>query len=230
MVSAEDVADHVVISEVNITGDPEWVELYNPTSMSVDLNDTYLCYYSPGRDWNNSFKPSASKKQLSGTIPAYGFYLVKIDGMDGVIPTPDCDWGYDAPASALSDSTGSIGIFPWDPDTKTADEANNGRIDAVAWGAVDHVKEGDEASVPTSGKTLQRKVNATINESTVYGPAWDSDDNSADFFIQDSPTPTNSTTSSANPVAPIPEPLTIILVSTGLLMLAGYAYMDLRNR
>ena len=33
-----------------------------------------------------------------------------------------------------------------------------------------------------------------------------------------------------SPAYPIPEPLTIVLISTGLLMLAGYAYMDRRNR
>ena len=33
-----------------------------------------------------------------------------------------------------------------------------------------------------------------------------------------------------SPAYPIPEPLTIVLISTGLLMLAGYAYMGRRNR
>ena len=33
-----------------------------------------------------------------------------------------------------------------------------------------------------------------------------------------------------SPAYPIPEPITIVLISTGLLMLAGYAYMDRRNR
>ena len=33
-----------------------------------------------------------------------------------------------------------------------------------------------------------------------------------------------------SPAYPIPEPITIVLSSTCLLMLAGYAYMDRRNR
>ena len=219
------IADHVVISEMCVTGDTEWVELYNPTDGAIDLSNTpiYLCYYSQSKDWNKPSNPgvSTNKRKLSGTIPAHGFYLVRIDGSTDDIPNPDYDWGYDGVASTLSDSQGSIGIFPCDPvDYDSSDDANAGRIDAVAWGTVSHVKEGDEASVPNSTQTIQRKVNDTINESDTYGPAWDSDDNSADFFIQASPNPVNS---SGNPVAPLPELPTIILTATGILVLAGYA-------
>ncbi|MCD6206401.1 MAG: lamin tail domain-containing protein [Methanosarcinales archaeon] len=220
------IADHVVISEICVTGDTEWVELYNPTDGAIDLSNTpiYLCYYSHGKDWNVSFKPGTAKKELSGTIPTHGFYLVRIDGSTDDIPNPDYDWGYEGVASTLSDSQGSIGIFPCDPSTyANSNAANAGRIDAVAWGTVSSVKEGDEASVPDSTKTIQRKVSDTIDSHPDYGPAWDSDNNSADFFIQDSPNPVNSTMSSGNPVAPLPELPTITLTATGILVLAGYA-------
>jgi hypothetical protein len=226
VVNAE-IANHVVISEVNITGNPEWVELYNPTSESIDLSSTpiYLCYYASSKDWNKSSSPAAGKMQLSGSIPAYGFYLVKIDGITGTIPTPDYDWGYTGDADTLDNFKGSVAIFPWNPNTKTPDEAEAGGIDAVAWGSVNYVKEGTEAPALGSGKSLQRKVNATLNESASYGPAYDSDDNSADFFIQDSPNPQNSTwifESGHKPLPPVPELPSIILFAVGLITLAGY--------
>ena len=60
---------------------------------------------------------------------------------------------------------------------------------------------------------------ATITENG-YGPAWDSNNNSADFFIQAEPNPQNS---GAEAVPPVPELPSIVLLAFGLLMLAGYA-------
>ena len=59
-----------------------------------------------------------------------------------------------------------------------------------------------------------------------YGPAWDTDNNSADFFIQDSPNPQNS---GADPLPPVPKLSTIILLSTGLITLAGYVLLTKRR-
>ena len=109
-VADAEIANHVVISEINITGDPEWVELYNPTGESINLSSTSICYYSSDRNWSEPYRPAADKMQLSGTIPAYGFYLVKIDGT-GTMPTPDHDWEYTGVANTLSNSAGSVGIF-----------------------------------------------------------------------------------------------------------------------
>ncbi|MDI6886930.1 MAG: LPXTG cell wall anchor domain-containing protein, partial [archaeon] len=91
--------------------------------------------------------------------------------------------------------------------------------------------EGSPAAVPGKGKSLQRKVNATINESASYGPAWDSNDNSADFFIQTYPNPQNSTwTGEHGPLPPVPELPSIVLLAFGLLMLAGYVLLTKRRR
>jgi hypothetical protein len=42
-----------VISEVQIATN-EFVELYNPTNSAIDMTDWHWCYFSSGRDWNNS--------------------------------------------------------------------------------------------------------------------------------------------------------------------------------
>ena len=215
------LANHVVISEVCINaGDgngSEWVELYNPTDSAIDMTGWYWCYFSSSSDWNTS---STKRAFPSGTIDGYDFYLILVNGTVGVT----FDWNLDE-TQQLNNTAGSIGIFPFDPNTKTASEAKNGRIDAVGWGsAVGYVYETVNASVPSSGESLQRKVNATLNEGA--GPAWDTNNNSADFFIRDPPDPQNSGT---GPVPPIPELPTLILFSSGLIILACYVLLKRRG-
>jgi len=218
------IANHVVISEVCIdAGDEhgsEWVELYNPTDSPIVMTDWHWCYFSSSRDWNASWRDRAFPS--GATIPKHGFYLILVNGTVGVT----FDWNLSYGTNQLSDTAGSIGIFPFDPDTKTASEAKNGRIDAVGWGsAVGYVYETVNASVPGSGKSLQRKINATITWDG-YGPAWDTDNNSADFFIQTTPNPQFSGT---GPVPPIPELPTLILFSSGLIILVGYVLLKRRK-
>ena len=217
------IANHVVISEVCINaGDgtgSEWVELYNPTDSPIVMTGWHWCYFSSDRNWNSSYR---DKTFLDGaTIPKHGFYLILVNGTVGVT----FDWNLGYGTNQLSDTAGSIGIFPFDPDEKTAVDAKNGRIDAVGWGsAVTYVYETVNASVPGSGESLQRKVNDTIDEG--YGPAWDTNNNSADFFIQTTPNPQFSET---GPVPPIPELPTLILFSAGLIILAGYVLLKRRR-
>jgi hypothetical protein len=215
VVNAE-IANHVVISEVQIA-DNEFVELYNPTNSDIDMTGWHWCYFSSGRNWNESWRDK--EFQSGATIPAYGFYLIAIKSGD--FPTADWNLGYGE--HFLADGSGSVGIFLWNPNTKTPEEAEAGGIDAVAWGSVNYVKEGTEATALGSGKSLQRKVNATITEDG-YGPAWDSNNNSADFFIQALPNPQNSTwVVEHGPLPPVPELPSIILFAIGLIALAGYA-------
>ena len=212
---ADSIADHVVISEVQIATD-EFVELYNPTNGDIDMTGWHWCYFSGKRDWDNPYRDRIFPS--GATISARGFYLVATKSGD--FSTADWNLGY--ADHFLSGTAGCIGIFPWDPDTKTSEKAKAGRIDAVAWGSVSYVKEGTEASFPNSGESLQRKVSYTVNDDGLHGPTWDSDDNSADFFVQDSPNPTNSAAGSANPVYPIPEFTTSTLFLSCLITIASY--------
>ena len=119
---AQEVPTHVVISEVQIATN-EFVELYNPTNSAINMTDWHWCYFSDGRDWNNSHRDKVFP--TGAIIQAHGFYLIGLKGF----PEPSSDWQvYNS--TQLADS-GSVGIFPWDPDTKTAEEAKAGRIDAV---------------------------------------------------------------------------------------------------
>lgn len=213
--AADSIADHVVISEVEIV-DAEWVELYNPTDTAVDMTSWYWCYYDSGKDWNQSSKKRAFEGRADNyVIEPHTCYLMRIDG---TVPNNDWDSGYLLEPTTLDNSSGSVAIFPWDPAAKTAAEAAAGRIDAVAWGAVSHVKEGSEAPAPGSGMSLQRRVSETITFDGFHGPGWDTDNNAADFFLW-TPDPH---TSEYTPVPPIPELGPLILFATGLCTLAGY--------
>ena len=207
-VIATNQADHIVISEVSLgVNDAEWIELYNPTIEDMNLinESVYLSYFSSGKNWNEPYKPAVSKRQLSGVIPAKGFYLIRIDGT-GATSIPDYDWDYSGSANTLNDSAGSVAIFPWDPATKTIKEAKQGKIDAVGWGDVSYVKEGDSAIAPGANQSLERKAAATSTAATMsaggahewQGNGYDSDNNSEDFVIRNIPEPRDD-----EPIIPI---------------------------
>jgi hypothetical protein len=216
LVGAASIADHVVISEVELV-DSEWVELYNPTDAAVDMTSWYWCYYESANDWNQPSKQKAFVNCSSDlSIEPHTCYLMRIHGTVG---NADWDSHYAGEApNKLNDAAGSVALFPWDPAEKTAEEAAEGRIDAVAWGAVSYVKEGTEAGVPGSGMSLQRRVNENVTFDGVHGPGWDTDNNAADFFLA-TPDPRSS---GYAPMPPIPELAPLILFATGLCTLAGY--------
>ena len=237
MVSADSIADHVVISEIqadSISGSggvlDDWIELYNPTAEDINLSlETYRIEKTV-----TSTNPSIVIRigdTYDGTypggtiIPAHGFYLIVRDDANHALKDK-------------ADAIGNRSEFAWTGinytlylgnDTIGSDDDPN-IVDKVGFGSGANYSEISPAPSIPEGKSIQRKVNSTINYQYPYGPAWDSDDNSADFFIQDSPNPTNSTISSADPMPPVPELPTLILFSTGLLILAGYAYMTRRNK
>lgn len=194
-------ADHIVISEASISGASEWAELYNPTANAFDfnVNPYYFVYFSNDKNWNEITRPAADKRKLTGSLPANGFYLIKIDG--AVISSEsDYDWAYAGAANTLADSGGSIALFPFDPAGKTAEEIAVGKIDAVGWGNAVNVKEG--TSIATSGGdfSLERKALATSSSEAMMsggahelsGNAYDTDDNSNDFIIRFSSDSQNS--------------------------------------
>ena len=237
MVSADSIADHVVISEIqadSISGSggtyDDWIELYNPTNEDINLLlgnyriEKTMTAADPGivmriGDAKDGTYPG-------GTIlPAHGFYLIVSDDASHTLKDK-------------ADAIGNRSEFTWIGTGYTlylgndviSSDGDPDIVDKVGFGSDATYSETSHAPAIPDGKSIQRKVNATINDQHPYGPAWDSDDNSADFFIQDSPNPTNSTISSADPTPPVPELPTIILFSTGLLILAGYAYMTRRNK
>jgi hypothetical protein len=206
------IANHVVISEVYVdainesgTNRSEFVELYNPTDTAKSL-----------AGWTLSDREGTIT--LSGTIYAHKFYLVGMKGYNDYKDNttwPNADIVSDAYLLQLANGGDEVIL------NNSAGEV----VDTVGWGTAT-TNETINADKPGENESLQRKVNATINESTSYGPAWDTNNNSADFFIQTNPNPQFSGT---GPVPPIPELPTLILFSSGLIILACYVVLKRRR-
>ena len=174
----------VVINEVQIA-DEEFIELYNFGEKEINLSNWYFSYYpatldeegKPKYNWNSPYR---NKKFPDGTtISAESYYLIGLKDYPEQNGNPNADWQVYS-SSQLSNTAGAIAIFPWDPTKKSIEEAKSGRIDALGWGEA-KVFEENPAPVPAKDKSLQRRELGK-----------DTDDNSQDFVINESPTPTNS--------------------------------------
>jgi hypothetical protein len=181
----------VVINEIQL-GDNEFVELYNSTDQDINVSSWYFSYYSttlnqdgnPKYDWNNPYRNKPFSESVKTIIPAKGYYLIGFKGYPESGGSPSADW-QPYSSSQLGDNNGSVVIFPWNPEEKTPEEAEQGKIDAVGWGDA-YIKEGNAiSSVPSLGKSLIRK------QGVQPGSCQDTDNNETDFEIGDS-TPTNS--------------------------------------
>jgi len=212
----DNIADYLVISEINLgSNDLEWVELYNPTEEKIDLSikEIYLTYFSSLKNWNEPYKPTVDKRKLTGNIQAKGFYLIKIDG-EGSLSSYDYDWGYLGNANTLNDLNGSVAIFSFDPEAKTLEEAEEGKIDGVGWGNINYVKEGDSILNVNTGVSIERKAVSTSTAETMstdgvhnkLGNSYDSDNNNNDFIIKSISNP-QTLSSSREPRSQISEGL-----------------------
>ena len=214
-VADAEIANHVVISEVYVNAfndsGSEWIELYNPTNSVINIS-----MWTIGT-------PTSSKDATIPTgvnISACGFYLIADEGFS--TKKDNSSW-----PNADHEETITLGSSDsW----VCLNDSSGTKIDLVGWGSNAPKYEGTPFTPnPQKGKSLQRRVNDTITENG-YGPAWDSNNNSADFFIQAEPNPQNR---GAEAVPPVPELPSIILLAFGLLMLATYIVLkrrDLKNR
>ncbi len=167
----KEISGHVVINEIQVNGDGEWIELYNPTNSTVNLSSWKWIYYTSTKTaWNNI---SNHKSLASGdvtNIKSKGFFLFRIDG---TVPNADGNTSYKGGSSTLSNNKGTVAICNGTPSESTL-------IDAVGWSEV-NLKEGSSALVPQENQSIERKLQG-----------YDTDNNSADFVIRGTPTPTNS--------------------------------------
>jgi len=206
------IANHVVISEVQVEGvtaNDEFVELYNPTNGQISLSGWYLTKKTSGGTEQNLLAGIPAGK----SIPARGFFLI----------TPQT--GYTGSTISDANYSQTSNFIAADNTVILYNESKTAVIDKVGFGNAIDNETLSYLTNPADSESLQRKVNATLNESGSYGPAWDTDNNSADFFIQVNPNPQNS---SAEPVPPIPELSTLILLSSGLIVLVGYLLLKRR--
>lgn len=168
-------SNHVVISEVAPMGagsttfnSGEFIELYNPTASDITFGPTFQIISG------NTSGTNAAEWQLSlsgKTIKAYGFLLIGDGGVSG----PDLTF----PTSKNLSNSG----------TRSCVQLRNGAdiIDAFGW---------DQATAPTlasetqsfkpsstsGAKSFERKSGLSSTTGDTLGNAWDSNNNSNDFF------------------------------------------------
>jgi len=222
-VVAAEVADHVVISEIqtdsiNGTGgtDDDWIEIYNPTGSSINLSGWHL-----GRDSNGGNSLTNEMEISSGTISSYGFFLIVSDDADTSLKAiADAEW------AGLTFDDGDVLYLASTDITNSNPQNDPDIIDILGLDGCSPSSDaegGAPAPNPPAAQSLQRKFSASGTTSQSLGPAWDTDNNSADFFIQTSPNPQNS--SEPGPIPPFPEFSAITLFSLGLLALCGYLWL-----
>ncbi|MFZ2071216.1 MAG: lamin tail domain-containing protein [Halobacteriota archaeon] len=203
-ISKPGIANHLVISEVYVNAvnetASEWVELYNPTNSTVNINNWTIN--------TASFQPDATLPTGVAILP-YSFYLIG-----------DAGWNPDNSSWHTPDYSEDITLKNEDGWVQLND-STGAVIDTLGWGSATTNETLSFKSNPSQNQSLQRKISETLNENG-YGPAWDTNNNSADFFIQTLPNPRHS---GSVPVPPIPELSTLILLFTGLIALIGYALL-----
>lgn len=189
-------ADHVVISEIKVSGvsaTDEFVELYNPTGSSVDLTDWRLT-----RKTATGSSQSNLVSSLTGTIPAYGFYL---------ITHPNSVVAGDENYSASSNSISSSNVVYLYSDNGVT------LVDKVGMGDADDFETAAALS-PDADETIIRKAKPASTLASMFDEAMDklmgngedSDDNSFDFLLSTTPEPQSSSSPTEQLVVSSPTP------------------------
>lgn len=178
-------ANHIVISEIQsgsaADASKEFIELYNPTTSIITLDNWTVDYASAAETTRTK------KATLTGTINAHGFYLVSTTGY----LSPDATM-----SSGLASTGGHVRIK----------DASGAVIDLVGWGTAAH-PEGNVIDAPVAGGSIERLPGRL---SDMAGNSQDSDDNSADFVLRDVADPQNKTAPLEDPslfVASPPDPV-----------------------
>ena len=192
-------ANHVVISEIYGGGGNsgsvyknDFIELYNPTSVAVDLTNWSVQYASAtGTSWQVT--------ALSGSIAPKSFYLVQqAAGSGGTtnLPTPD-----KAGNISMAGAAGKVLLANVVAAQSGMKPTGSQIIDFVGFGATANAFEGSgPTTAPSNTNSVERKASATSDATSMSvggteefsGNGYDSDDNTADFVSRIA-TPQNST-------------------------------------
>ncbi|HET8777449.1 MAG TPA: lamin tail domain-containing protein, partial [Candidatus Limnocylindria bacterium] len=155
--SATDVLDHLVVSEV-VTGgasaSDELIELYNPTAAALPLEGLELIYVS---STGATITRRAAWALGAPSVPAGGHVLVANEA--GIFASI-ADAVY---ASGMAATGGSVALRIAGAGTA---------IDAVGWGtAASTWREGANAAAPSAGASIERLPGGAL------GSTQDTDDN-----------------------------------------------------
>lgn len=194
------IADHVVISEVQIAGattTDEFIEIYNPTSSSINLSTLIFRLHiinSAGADGNKTLTFTNS------TIPSHGFFL--IGSAADYTGSTTLDATYTTSSGNTLVSNGAVYIS-----TSTATD-KTGLIDLIGFGtATASAREGLSVANPVANSSVERKALSTSTAPTMAisgadefgGNGFDLNDNATDFILRSLSQPQNSTSATETP-------------------------------
>jgi len=182
------IPTHVVISQIyggggnsGATFRNDFVELYNPTSASINLSGLSLQYAAAAATSGFNVVP------LSGNIPANGFYLVQMTSggaVGALLPTPDANSAINMAVGngkvALVTGTAPLPVSTCPPPATV--------VDYVGWGTASCF-EGTAALGHANTTALTRSALCV-----------DSDNNAADFGVVPLNTATPPRNAAASPV------------------------------
>lgn len=188
------IANHIVISEVQNAGakitTDEFVEIYNPTSSSINLSTLPLKLHiinSAGTDDNKTLA------FINSTIPAHGFFL--IGSATDYTGSANLDATYITASGNTLVSNGAVYI------STSVSEDKTGLIDLVGFGTASSLdRETTALSNPAANTSVERKAYSTSTSSSMSGAdatkgnGFDTNNNSTDFVTRTTPQPQNSTT------------------------------------
>lgn len=181
---ADQIADHVVISEVlphPDTGQLVFIELYNPTRDNVSLQGYYLqVEYCPATAY------------LEGAIPAHGFYLIG-PSVREQWPSSWAEPDFYYEDLEIGSVSGGVVL-----------KNTQGVVDAVGWGSPGPpYYEGVPCEPPSRGRSLERKSGEYHEEGR--GNGQDTDNNLFDFYERAIPSPKNTNSPVESPPASTPN-------------------------
>ena len=173
-------SQNILISEVQITGgagktENDFIEIYNSNNFQFNLKG----YRLVKRTKTSTADTGIKSWTADAFIPANGYYLWANSGYTDITATADV-----TTTATISDNNGIAIRFG---------AADSGVIiDSVAWGEAQNIFiEGSVFSTnPGTNQSLERKLNLDTNN------------NSTDFFVQENPSPQNSTSEVINPPSP----------------------------
>lgn len=180
------LANHIVISEIQINGDnanQDFVELYNPTNTNVNLNGWQIRRKTSGS--GGSSEASLVSIGVGKSIPAYGFFLWANE-QGGYSSSVGADVSND---NNLSENYSIV-----------LKNASDEVVDSVAWGNNTYYIEGTAISQsPATNESFERKAYSSSTTSSMTsgsdvekGNAYDSQDNISDFIVRTTSQPQNS--------------------------------------
>lgn len=173
-------ANHVVISELQVAGtkaEDEFIELYNPTSVPVELSSWSLQYR--GGD-----AKTYQKQKLQSTITPYGYYLVANNNAEDALHQRA-----DLVTSSISLSRTGGTVYLVSNNTLLTSQSDTaaGVVDRIAYGTGDSLRpEIEAAPSPPASQSIERKPGDVSN---LHGNGFDSHCNAYDFDLRAIPDP-----------------------------------------